>query len=342
MKKIRVGIIGFGLSGRVFHASLLRGHPGYEILAVSSSREQEVKAFLPHVEVVGDPQLILRHPNLDLVINCAPNGFHYSYSATALEFGKHVVIEKPFVNSIAEGERLIEMAKQQKKVLSVFHNRRWDADFLTVKKLIKTGRLGEIKQFESHMDRWRPTARAERWREQPLEGSGLFYDLGPHLIDQTILLFGTPDHIMADIQCQKNAGQIDDYFHAVLYYGKMRAILHSSSFASTTPRFQIFGDRAEFTKYSVDPQEQQLRLEVSPDAPSFGFEEEKLFGTLTNPEGTEIVESEKGRYRNYYDELYSALTLGDEPPVTAVDALRVMKIIELARQSSSEGRVVKI
>ena len=342
MKKIRVGIIGFGLSGRVFHASLLKAHPGYEVKMVSSSRTQEVKEVFPLADVVTDPQQIISHPELDLVINCAPNNFHYSYSAAALENGKHVVVEKPFVNTVADGEQLINLACQKNKVLTVFHNRRWDSDFLTIKKLIATRRLGEIKQFESHMDRWRPTVRAERWREQPTEGSGLLYDLGPHLIDQALVLFGQPERLMADIQCQKETGVTDDYFHVILYYGKMRVILHSSSFTSTTSRFQIFGDRGGFTKYSMDPQEEQLRQGLSPLAPDFEFEDEKYFGTLTIPTSAEVIPSEKGLYLNFYSELHAAMTSNGKPPVSASEALQTMKLIAVAHQSSHEDKIIKV
>jgi scyllo-inositol 2-dehydrogenase (NADP+) len=343
MNRIRVGIIGFGLSGRYFHAPLLLAHPGFSIKMVSTSREQEAKAFIPEVQVVGDPSTLIRNPDIDLIINCAPNTLHFSYSAEALETGKHVVIEKPFVTTVAEGERLIELAARSNRVVSVFHNRRWDSDFLTVKRLIGSRRLGTIKHFESHMDRWRPQCRAHRWREQPIEGSGVFYDLGPHLIDQALNLFGMPERLMADIQCQKAGGSTDDYFHVTLYYGSMRVLLQSSSFSSTSPRYQIFGDLGNFIKFGLDPQESQMKQGLSLFDHDFGKEPERDFGVITNPETglSQPVSSERGHYLAFYDQLYESLTQQRAAAVTAEEALRSISLIELALCSSRTGSVVQ-
>jgi scyllo-inositol 2-dehydrogenase (NADP+) len=342
MNRIRVGIIGFGLSGRYFHAPLLLAHPGFSIKMVSTSREQEAKALVPDVQVVGDPSTLTRNPDIDLIVNCAPNTFHFSYSAEALETGKHVVIEKPFVTTVAEGERLIELAARSNRVVSVFHNRRWDSDFLTVKKLIGSRRLGNIKHFESHMDRWRPQCRAHRWREQPREGSGVFYDLGPHLIDQALVLFGMPERLMADIQCQRAGGATDDYFHLTLYYGSTRVLLQSSSFSSTSPRYQVFGDLGTFMKFGLDPQESQLKQGLSPSDHDFGREPERDFGILTNPDTgvSQPVSSERGHYLAFYDQLYESLTQQRSAAVSAEEALRSIRLIELALCSSRTGSVV--
>jgi scyllo-inositol 2-dehydrogenase (NADP+) len=344
MNTIRVGIIGFGLSGRYFHAPLLLAHPGYSIKMVSTSREQEAKALIADVQVVGDPSTLIRHPDIDLIVNCAPNTFHFSYSAEALDTGKHVVIEKPFVTTVADGERLIESAARLNRVVSVFHNRRWDSDFLTVRHLIGSRRLGNIKHFESHMDRWRPHLRAQRWREQPLEGSGVFYDLGPHLIDQALELFGMPERIMADIQCQKVGGTTDDYFHVTLHYGSMRVILQSSSFSSTSHRYQIFGELGTFVKFGADPQESQLRRGLSLFDHEFGKEQERDFGLITDPDTglSQPVPSERGHYLAFYDQLYESLTQQRAAPVTAEEALRSIRLIELAVRSSRAGSVVHI
>jgi predicted dehydrogenase len=343
MNTIRVGIIGFGLSGRYFHAPLLLAHPGFSIKMVCTSREQEAKALIPEVQVVGNPSTLIRNPDIDLIINCAPNTLHFSHSAEALETGKHVVVEKPFVTSVVEGERLIELAARVNRVVSVFHNRRWDSDFLTVKKLIGSRRLGNIKHFESHMDRWRPQSRAQRWREQPLEGSGVFYDLGPHLIDQALDLFGMPERLMADIQCQKAGGTTDDYFHLTLYYGSMRVLLQSSSFSSTSPRYQVFGDMGTFVKFGLDSQESQMRQGLSLFDHDFGKERERDFGIITNPETglSQPVSSERGHYLAFYDQLYESLTQQRAAPVTAGEALRSIRLIELALCSSRTGSVVQ-
>lgn len=311
---------------------------------VNSSRTAEVQSVLPDAKVVSRPEDLIHDPDLDLIINCAPNEFHYSLTAAALEAGKHVVVEKPFVNAVEDGERLIGLASRCQKVLSIFHNRRWDGDFLTVRKLIQAGALGTIKHFESHMDRWRPQVRPERWREQPQAGSGLFYDLGPHLLDQALQLFGLPEKLAADIHCQKDNGQTDDYFHLILYYGKLRVILQSSSFTAVTPRFQIFGDRANFVKYGVDPQESQLKDGMTPKHVQFGREPEPSFGKLIDPESgaTQSVLTQPGTYQKFYEDLHLSLTADHEVPVPAKEAVSVIRLIELARKSSETGTVINL
>ena len=344
MKKIKVGLIGFGNSGKTFHAPLLLAHSGYEIKMVSTSRTEEVKALLPDADVVHDANSIFENKSIELIVNCAPNPLHYSLTKLALESGKHVVVEKPFVNESTEGVELISIAKQKNRILSVFQSRRFDSDFLTVKKLIASGRLGVIQQFESHFDRFRPTSRRERWREQPHAGSGMFYDLGAHLIDQALELFGMPDQLFADIQAQKADALIDDYFHLILYYGKMRVILHSSSFSATSPRFQIFGGKATFVKYGLDPQEGQLKQGLSPKDAVFGVEATSLQGTFTDSETlkNEPIPTEKGAYSRFYEELYLAIETGNEPPVRAQSALLTIQLIELALESARLGQVVAV
>lgn len=184
-----------------------------------------MRATLPDAKVTGDPDQLLSHQNLDLIIVAAPNSLHFPMAETALKNGMNVVVEKPFVTDLKQGRILVDLARDSGKLLSVFHNRRWDADFLTVKRLIESGKLGDIKQFESHFDRWRPQARPERWREQALEGSGLLFDLGTHLIDQALVLFGSPDALTADIGVQKSGSLNDDFFHLILKYGPTRVII---------------------------------------------------------------------------------------------------------------------
>ena len=343
MKILNVGIIGFGLSARVFHTPLLKAHGGFKIKTICSSRTDEVKNILPDAKVVSDPYELISDNKLDLVVNCAPNSFHYTYTAAVLENNKHVVVEKPFVNKHEEGVKLISLAQKNRKVLSVFHNRRWDSDFLTIQRLLAEKKLGEIKQFESHFDRWRPVFRPERWREQNNVGAGMLYDLGAHLIDQALVLFGMPDKLVADIAVQKKNGLADDYFHLLLMYKSTRVILHSTSFTSASPRFQIWGEKANFIKYGLDPQEDQLKEGLDPLSSSYGAEQTEKYGKLMWPT-TNTVEnypSEKGNYQQYYNSLYEYIVhdRGDLP-VLAKDALNVIQLIELARQSSLLGKAM--
>lgn len=343
MKQLKVGIIGFGLSGRYFHTPLLQAHGGFKIEVVSSSRITEVQSVLPNAKVVSDPYELIHNKDLDLIINCAPNALHYTYSAAALENGKHVVVEKPFVNTIDEGEKLIALAEKNKKIISVFHNRRWDSDFLTVKKLIQNNTLGEIKQFESHFDRWRPVVRSERWKEQAQPGAGLFYDLGPHLIDQALNLFGKPEEIMADIAIQRDNGLSDDYFHLILKYKKMRVILHSTSFSLSSARFEILAEKGQFVIYGLDPQEQQLKMDIPPSHESFGIDEEQAPASFYSLDKTETISREKGKYSEFYKNLYAFIAENHgQNPVSAYEALEVIKILELARESAASKKSITL
>lgn len=342
MKKIKVGIIGFGLSGKHFHFPFLSNHQGYEIEAICTSQNHP---HLTSTKVTKDPLELIHNNNIDLIINTAPNAFHYSYTKAALEQNKHVVVEKPFVNHSAEGEELIKLAAKHNKLLSVFHNRRYDADFLTIKKLIKNNRLGDIKYFESHFDRWRPKGNPANWRETQAPGAGILFDLGSHLIDQMLCLFGVPEAVTADICSQRNHSTTDDYFHLNFKYGQKRIILHSSSFTHTAPRFQIFGDKGCFVKFGLDPQESQLKNNLSPLDSAFGKEEKSQFGKFTNPDLnlSETITSETGQYMQFYHELYQKISLDQgELPVSPQEALKVIKIIEICFESARLERSLQI
>jgi scyllo-inositol 2-dehydrogenase (NADP+) len=340
MKKVNVGLIGYGVSGKVFHAPLLKAHPGYEITIVSSSRADEVKADLPNARVVSSYLDVIHNMDVELVINCAPNAYHFSYAESALLAGKHVVVEKPFVNTVEEAQKLIELSKTTGKLLSVFQNRRWDGDFLTIRKLVSENTLGNLKQFETHFDRWRPVVRSGKWREQAGPGHGAFFDLGPHLIDQVLQLFGMPEKILADIEIQKDKSPVDDYFHLILFYGIMRVIVHGTSYSSKTPRFQLLGDHGNYIKYGLDVQEDQLRAGILPTEVGYGVEAETSNGKLGFMDKTpENYPTEKGDYPAFYRQLYQAISHGDslKLPVSAMDALKVIHLIELSQKSSKLG-----
>ena len=226
-------------------------------------------------------------------------------------------------------------------VLTVFQNRRWDSDFLTIQKIISEGKLGKLKEFESRMDRWRPRARPGSWREQVGVGSGTFFDLGSHLIDQTLVLFGTPQRIYADVQRQQSGDGADDYFHAILFYDQLRAILHSSSFSTDDARFRVFGEIGCFSKRGADPQEAQLKQGMRLSDARFGQENSASFGVFTGPAGTFSQPSETGRYREFYERLLVSLRGDAAPPVTAESAMQTIRVLELAYKSSQTGRVLE-
>jgi len=345
MQKVRVGIIGFGLSGAVFHAPFITTIEGYSLVkVVTSSNAAKVQKQYPSVQVASTSEQVINDPEIDLVIIGTPNTSHHSLAKQALQAGKHVVVEKPFVNHLAEAEDLIKTAQENKRVLSVYQNRRWDGDFLTVKKVLEAGLLGELNTFESHFDRYRPEV-GERWREQPLAGSGIWYDLGAHLIDQVLQLFGLPKTIFVEAFPQRANSKTVDYFHALLGYDKLRVILHSGTVMKKPgPRFQLHGSKGSFIKHGLDPQEDALKAGRLPGAPDWGKDREDLYAELVTEVGevnlSGRIETLPGCYQVYYEGILKAITEGSPAPVTAQEAANVIKIIELGITSSQEQRTM--
>lgn len=336
---IRTGLIGFGLGGMAFHAPLIDAVPELELAAIATSRAGQVRAAYPAVQPVADLAALVADPSIELVAISTPNDTHFPLAKAALEAGKHVVIDKPFANTAAEAEVLIALAEARGVVLSAFHNRRWDADFLTVGKLLASGRLGEVMLFEGRWDRYRPEV-IDVWRERPEPGSGIVLDLGTHLIDQLLQLFGMPEAVSADIAIQRPGAQADDYFEIAFHYGPRRAIVSASRLVvSPRPRFALHGTKGNFVKHGLDPQEPAFRAGKRADDPEHGFEPEAQYGVLTLADGTrETIVSERGDYRRYYAGVAEAIRTGAPPPVTGADALAGLRLIELARQSAAEGR----
>ncbi len=329
--QIRVGIIGFGLSGRVFHAPFLKTLSDFQVTRVLSSSPEKVREYFSEAIVVTELKDLLQS-DVDLVINCAPNEFHFSYTAQCLEAGKHVVVEKPFVNTVTEGEKLVEIARRKGKILTVFQNRRYDGDFLTVKKLLEAGTLGDVKLFESHFDRMRPEIKPG-WREGTGPCTGILFDLGSHLIDQAFHLFGKTSDFQIDIETQRKGAVAPDYFHIILKYGKLRVILHSSCMGSLSPRFRMEGTKGNFIKYGMDPQENALKAGRLPGDENFGVDAEEDYGTLvywdSDKKIEKKVETETGKYIHFYQELAECI-LGKRklPPVPPEEALEVIRLIE--------------
>src|SRR3984957_4831652 len=267
---LKAGIVGYGFSTAVFHAPLILGVQGLELAAVSSRDPAKVRAALPQVDVCDTPEALFARQDIDLVVIPTPNETHYPLAVKALGAGKHVVIDKPFTLNVAEARDLISRAAQAERVLSVFHNRRWDADFLTIKKILSSGVLGRLTHFESHFDRYRPEV-PDRWRDSGGAGSGLWYDLGSHLLDQALHLFGLPQTISLDLAKQRDGARADDWFHAVLQYDRMRVILHASALVPEVgPRFVLHGTQGSFRKYGLDPQEEALKMGGKPGSAGWG------------------------------------------------------------------------
>ena len=330
-------MIGFGFVSKTFHIPLLQATDGYRITAVSSSRPADVTAMLAGVDVVADPKALATHPDVDLVVIASPNETHAPLAEAAMHAGRNVVVDKPFTITVAEARRLAAVAKDKKVLLSVFQNRRWDSDFLTIEDAIREDLIGRVVLFESRIDRYRPEVR-ERWREIPGPGAGLLYDLGPHLIDQTLFLFGIPDTIQAIVATQRRGGRTDDFFQLVLRYGEMVATLGAGSLVSGgSARFAVHGDRASIIKHKPDIQEDQLRAGVLPSSPEWGFDPDVpiLYDGVTGE--MRPLEAGRGDQRGYYVALREAL-LGRAPnPVPPEQGATVMALIEAAFRSVKDG-----
>ncbi|HET9775873.1 MAG TPA: oxidoreductase [Gemmatimonadaceae bacterium] len=337
---IRVGLVGFGFVTKTFHIPLLQGTPGFEIAAVSSSHPQDVKAMLPGVEVVSDTKALATHPDLDLVVVASPNVAHAPLAELAMRSGHNTVVEKPFTITVKEARYLAALADENHVLLSVFHNRRWDSDFLTVRSALDQNLLGGVVRYESRIDRYRPDVRA-RWRELPGPGAGLLYDLGPHLIDQALLLFGIPQDVQATLALQRTGAKTDDFFQLVLRYGEMIATLEAGSLVSGgTPRFAVHGDRASLVKQKPDVQEDQLRAGMLPGAAEWGHDPDDAVLYIGQGGQSQRIPAERGDQRNFYVALGEAMRGKGPNPVTPHQGATVIAIIEAAIRSHRDGRRV--
>ena len=326
---VKVGIIGYGTSGAFFHAPMIDAVDGLQLTSIASSRVDAIKHDYPDVNVTTTDDL-LSQPDIDLIVIAAPTNVHYELTKAALEADKHVVVDKPFVVTSREAKDLMALAKQKNKLLAVYQNRRWDGDFLTIQQLIKAGTFGKLNYFESHFDRYRPTVDPSRWREQAKPGSGLLYDLGAHLIDQALVLFGKPDWVKADIAKQRPNAVVDDYFHIIMAYDTLRVVLHTSSIVKAPgPRFTLHGDKGSFIKRGFDPQEVLLRKGKRPnDDPTWGEDDPKNYGTLTIDDNPQKIKPQSGDYREFYRQVYRSITQAEPFPVTSEQAIDLITLIE--------------
>ncbi|HLM53271.1 MAG TPA: oxidoreductase [Pseudoxanthomonas sp.] len=338
--RLEVALVGFGLAGATFHAPLIASTPGLALRTVVSSDAGKVHAAYPQARVVADAEAAFADPAIDLVVVAAPNDAHAALARAALAAGKHVVVDKPFALDLAQATAVVEQAARARRLVSVFQNRRWDSDFLTLRALIAAGRLGDIAEFHSHFDRYRPQV-ADRWREHDLPGSGLWFDLGPHLLDQALRLFGPPQAVLADLGRQREGAKADDYFHVLLRYPRLRVHLHAGSLVPGSGlRFAVHGTRASFLKHGMDAQEEALRRGVAPGGAGWGVDPRP--GELHIPAAAgalvEKVIGPNGDYGAYYRAVHAAIVRGEPLPVTPAEALEVMALIERAVRSSVERR----
>ena len=338
-------LVGFGFSATTFHLPFLNYLPQFSVDVVISSKPDAVKALLPEAEVYNSLEEALKIHDVDLVVITTPNHLHGPQAKLALEHSCHVLVEKPFTLDSEEAQALVELANAQKKQLCVYQNRRFDGDFLTIKQLINDDKLGDIKRLESRFDRFRPVPR-DRWRENEGPGSGIFWDLGPHLIDQALQLFGNPKAVSADIMALRENGQSDDTFDITLHYGDKVIKLGSSAFqAGATLRYDLQGTKGSFRKFYLDPQENQLRAGLSFDDASWAITSNKEHGVLTVASESgelveETIETRKGEYLTFFNRLAHAIEDGKFSPADASTVVPVIKVIELAIQASGQKQTL--
>lgn len=345
---IRVGLAGYGLAGSVFHAPLIAATPGMRLALISTSNaERAAAARREHrgAEIVGDADaLVARASELDLLVVATPNATHFAVAAAALSAGVNVVVDKPFTATAAEGRALIERARKAGLMLTVFQNRRWDGDFLTVRRLLDQRALGSVYRFESHFDRWRPEPRVGWKNDRAVAAAGLLYDIGPHLIDQALLLFGPVATVYAEQRALRAATKVIDDAYLVLEHvsGVSSHLVMSLVAAEAGPRFRVLGDAGTFTKFGLDVQEESLRAGLRPGDDKWGAEPREAWGRLSDGKDSRVIPTEPGEYERFFRLVADALQRGAAPPVDPADSVAGLAVIEAANTSAKERRVVTL
>ena len=346
MPPIITAICSFGMSGKVFHAPFIDRHPGFQLYAVWERSKKITEAFYPGIKSYTTLEEMLADVKIELVIVNTPNYSHYEYAKKALQAGKHIVVEKPFTVTVAEAKELLELAERKGKLVSVFQNRRWDSDFQTTKKVIAEKLLGEIVEAELHYDRYNPVLSPKAHKETPGPGTGVVYDLGSHLIDQAVNLFGKPRAVFADLNMLRSGSQVPDYMEILLYYNRLRVRLKSGYFVrEAPPAYIIHGSKGSFFKSRADVQEVQLQAGAKPGE-GWGKEPEEERGLLHTEANGQVVRKQvdtvPGNYGAYYQSIYDAIRDKKPLAVKPEEALLVMQIIEAAIESSRQRSVVDL
>ena len=346
MTPLHVGLVGFGLAAEVFHAPLIHANPKLQLTHIVERSGNKAQNAYPEARIVRDVGELLAEPSVELVVVATPNTTHFEIAAQSLEAGKHVVVDKPFTIASEDAGKLITLSRKLGRVLSVFQNRRWDGDFMTVREILSRKLLGRLAEFESRFDRFRPTVNPKVWREQAKPGSGVLYDLGSHLIDQSLVLFGRPRAIYAEVRRQREGAAADDNFELHLDYANLKVTLKAGMLVcEPSPRYILYGTEGSYVKYGLDPQEAALKQGGSPARPNWGAEPEAVWGTCTKCDGS-VSRSRyptlAGCYQAYYDNVYAAIRGGEELAVKPEQAREVIRLIELALESSRHKGVIEV
>lgn len=347
MRKINTALCSFGMSGRVFHAPFLDLHPGFELYAIWERSKKSVQEWYPGVISFNRYEDLLADPTIELVVVNTPTYTHYDFAKAALMAGKHVIVEKAFTVTVAQAEELLQLAQGQNRKLSVYQNRRWDSDFKTVRRIVAEKHLGRIVEAEIHYDRYNLALSPKAHKETPGPGAGVLHDLGPHIIDQALQLFGMPDAVFADIRSLRPSSQVSDYIDILLYYPALRVRLKSGYIVKEPlPAFILHGTEGSFLKHRADVQETALQKGLKPGGEDWGREPAWANGILhkTGKEGDsrEEIPALPGNYMDFYEGIYGALTTNKPLPVTPQEGLAIMKIIEAAIDSDIQKKVIDL
>jgi scyllo-inositol 2-dehydrogenase (NADP+) len=346
MQKIKTALLSYGMSGKVFHAPFLNFHPGFELLGSWERSKKLIHQDYPSVKSYTTIEELLED-DVDLVVVNTPVDTHYEYAKKVLLAGKHALVEKAFTTTVAQAQELAALAKEKGLKLAVFQNRRWDSDFKTVQKIISDNMLGEIVEAEFHFDRYNPILSPKQHKETANSGAGILKDLGPHLIDQALCLFGLPQSVFADIRFTREHSLVDDYIDILLYYSHFRVRLKAGFFVrEAIPSFVVHGKKGSFLKARGDVQEDELKLGIKPNLDTWGTESLDKKGLLHTEINGEIIKEHiptlQGNYYDFFDGVYNSITQNAMEPVTAQDGVHVMQIIEAAIQSSAQKKAIDL
>jgi predicted dehydrogenase len=346
MQKIRTALLSYGMSGKVFHAPFISFHEGFELIGSWERSKKLIREDYPSVKSYATMEALLED-DVDLVIVNTPVDTHYEYAKKVLLAGKHAIVEKAFTTTVAQAQELAALAKERGVKLAVFQNRRWDSDFKTVQKIILEKKLGEIVEAEFHFDRYNPLLSPKSHKETVNSGAGILKDLGPHLIDQALCLFGLPESVFADIRITRAHSLVDDYIDILLYYPDFRVRLKAGFFVrEAVPAFVVHGKKGSFLKPRGDVQEDDLKLGKKPNLDTWGKEPKSKEGLLHTEIHADVlmenVPTLQGNYYDYFDGVYNSISNDTPEPVTAQDGVHVMQIIEAAIQSSAQKKAIDL
>jgi len=347
MNPIKTALLSYGMSGEIFHAPLLAVNPGFTLTSIVQRNSEKAKQRYPYVKIAKQVDEVMNDGAIELIVINTPNESHYPYATQALEAGKHVIVEKPFTVTTPEADNLIALAKKKNKILTVFQNRRWDGDFMTVKKVVENKWVGKIAEFELHYDRYRNYIEANTWKEEQGPGSGILYNLGSHMLDQVLALFGLPLEVDARVGIQRPNGKVEDFYDIRMQYNDFHAIVKSSYLVrEPTPRYILHGTEGSFIKYGIDPQEQALKDGKVPGTAGWGADAKELWGKInTTTGGLHIeghVETIAGDYTQFYKNIFESIRNGKPLAVKPEESKDGIRLIEACYESSKSRKAIKL